>query len=305
LVEVALFLSNGDHAASLTKFAEPSSHFARDLLSFFVAMHQQLELPKSLDGNLWHYRQHGRANAMHHHAELEFNLVTQGSGLYLLEQRKYEIRRGDLLWLFPAQEHVLVEQSPDFEMWIGVLKPKAVQRIAMDADTIVLRQKNPAGEFCRRLPQPALVRLERMFSEIVVTQNQPGFFNTGLAFAFLSAWQQFQQAADVPVRDVHPAVEKAARMIRDESNLFSLAELAKHAGLSAHRLSRLFKQQTGVALVEFRNRQRVEKFLEIYGTGQRRTMLDAALEAGFGSYAQFHRVFKRMTGRSPGEQRRK
>jgi len=66
----------------------------------------------------------------------------------------------------------------------------------------------------------------------------------------------------------------------------------------------LFKQQTGVALVDFRNRERVEKFLQIYGTGQRRTMLDAALEAGFGSYAQFHRVFKRVTGRAPGKHRR-
>jgi AraC-like DNA-binding protein len=43
----------------------------------------------------------------------------------------------------------------------------------------------------------------------------------------------------------------------------------------------------------------VERFLDIYGTGQRRTMLDAALEAGFGSYPQFHRVFKRMMGYSP------
>lgn len=268
-------------------------------------MRQRLQLPKPLDGHLWHYRQLGRANAMHRHAELEFNLVTQGSGLYLLEQRKYEIRRGDLLWLFPAQEHVLVEQSADFEMWIGVLKPNAVARTATDADARVLRQKNPAGEFCRRLPQPAFVRLEKMFSEIVAAQNQPGLFNTGLAYTLLSAWREFRQAADVPVRDVHPAVEKAARLIRDGRDAARLGELARLAGLSAHRLSRLFKQQTGVALADFRNRQRVEKFLQIYGTGQRRTMLDAALEAGFGSYAQFHRVFKRATGRSPGAQRRK
>lgn len=285
-------------------------------------MRQQLHLPKPLDGNLWHYRQLGRSNAMHHHAELEFNLITQGSGLYLLEQRKYEIRHGDLLWLFPAQEHVLVEQSPDFEMWIGVLKPAAVKQIAVDEDAKILREQNPTGEFCRRLPQPALARLENMFSEIVASGTrsispqdaarnpaeqrsalQPGLFNAGLAYAFLSAWRQFQQAADVPVRDVHPAVEKAARHIRDSDNTLGLAELARHAGLSAHRLSRLFKQQTGVALVDFRNRQRVEKFLEIYGTGQRRTMLDAALEAGFGSYAQFHRVFKRVTGCAPGRHR--
>ena len=76
------------------------------------------------------------------------------------------------------------------------------------------------------------------------------------------------------------------------------------AGLSGPRLSRLFKEQTGFALAEFRNRSRVQRFLEIYGTGQRHTMLSAALDAGFGSYAQFHRVFRRIAGESPGEYRR-
>jgi len=266
-------------------------------------MRQNLNLPAGLDGNLWHYRHQGR-NAMHRHAELELNLVTAGTGLYLLENRKYEIRRGDLLWLFPAQEHVLVEQSADFGMWIGVFKPKAVARIATDAGAKILRQRNPEGEFCRRLPHPVLAQLEERFTEIAGTNTQPGLFNAGLAYALLSAWGHFEHAADVPVRDVHPAVEKAARIIRHESNLLGLDEIARRAGLSAHRLSRLFKQQTGVALVDFRNRQRVEKFMGLYGTGQRRTMLDAALEAGFGSYAQFYRVFKRITGSPPGSQRR-
>lgn len=268
-------------------------------------MRQRLQLPAELDGDLWYYRHHGRANAMHHHAELEFNLVTQGFGLYLLANRKYAVRRGDLLWLFPAQEHVLVEQSPEFEMWIGVAKPKSIRRIATDPGTQVLCQSNPAGEYCRRLSQPAFARLETLVAEVSTAREQPGLFNAGLNYILLTAWNHFIHADDVPVQDVHPAVERAARHIRDRDNTLDLKELARHAGLSAPRLSRLFKQQTGVALVDFRNRQRVEKFLALYGTGQRLTMLDAALAAGFGSYPQFHRVFKRVTGRSPGSQRQK
>jgi AraC-like DNA-binding protein len=281
-----------------------ASHFARVLLSFFVVMRQQLHLPPAWDGNLWHYRHQGRTNAMHHHAELEFNLVTQGAGLYLLDHRKYRIRRGDLLWLFPAQEHVLVEQTPDFEMWIGVFKPKAIRRIATDANTQVLRQADPVGEYCRRLPQRDLVQLEELFAEVAAAHDRPGLFNAGLGYALLNAWQHFEHAADVPVHDIHPAVEKAARLIRDETGTLGLNELARRSGLSPTRLSRLFKQQTGIALVDFRNRQRIERFLQLYGAGQRLTMLDAALEAGFGSYPQFHRVFKRLIGCSPGKYRK-
>jgi AraC-like DNA-binding protein len=266
-------------------------------------MRQRLDLPGGLNGNLWHYRNLGRTHAMHRHAELEFNLVTQGSGMYLLENRKYKIHRGDLLWLFPDQEHVLIEQTLDFEMWIGVFKPRAVRRVATDANAKILRQASPEGEYCRRIPQRDLARLEELFAEIVDSPNVASLFNAGLDYALLAAWQRFERAADASITDVHPAVERAARLIRNESTGLGLGELARRAGLSAHRLSRLFKQQTGIALVDFRNRQRIEKFLQLYGAGQRRTMLDAALDAGFGSYAQFHRVFKRVTGRSPGNYR--
>src|SRR5215831_7280464 len=159
-------------------------------------MRQTLDLPAGLDGNLWHYRNLGRTHAMHHHAELEFNLVTQGTGLYLLANRKYRIRRGDLLWLFPAQEHVLIEQTSDFEMWIGVFKPKAVRRIAVDATAKVLQQANPGGEYCRRLTQRSLTRLDATCEEVAAAHDRSGLFNTGLAYVLLNAWEHFEHAAD-------------------------------------------------------------------------------------------------------------
>lgn len=267
-------------------------------------MRQHLALPPACDGDLWRYRNLGRDHAMHHHAELEFNLITQGAGVYLLANRKYEMRRGDLLWLFPAQEHVLIEQTLDFEMWIGVFKPTAVRRISSDASAQVLREGDPEGEYCRRLPQRGFSRLDSLCVEVSAAREDRGLFNAGLSYALATAWRHFQNAAEVSVPDVHPAVEKAARLIRDENTPLSLEVLAARCGLSASRLSRLFKQQTGVALVDFRNRQRVERFLALFDQGRRLKLLDAALEAGFGSYPQFHRVFKRVIGCSPGRYRR-
>jgi AraC-like DNA-binding protein len=53
----------------------------------------------------------------------------------------------------------------------------------------------------------------------------------------------------------------------------------------------------------FRNQQRLRRFVVFYGNGRRTTALAAALEAGFGSYAQFYRVFREETGRNPSELR--
>jgi len=99
--------------------------------------------------------------------------------------------------------------------------------------------------------------------------------------------------------DVHPAVEKAAQLLRHETTTLTAVELASRCGLSYSRLGALFKKQTGIALVDFRNRQRLDRFLALDGAGHDRKMLEAALAAGFGSYPQFHRVFKRWMGCSP------
>ena len=141
--------------------------------------------------------------------------------------------------------------------------------------------------------------MKELFADLAASSGHPSLLNAGLGYVLLQAWRSFERAAEVPVCDVHPAVERAARLIRDGSTRMSLNELARKAGLSAPRLSRLFKEQTGFAMVDFRNRLKIQRYLEIYGTGQRQTMLDAALEAGFGSYPQFHRVFKRVMGCSP------
>jgi AraC-like DNA-binding protein len=282
-----------------------SSRFCAEFLSFLVVMRERLNLPPAWDGNLWICGHLGRARPVHRHAELEFNLVTQGEGTYLLANRRYRIGRGDLLWLFPGQEHVLVEESADFQMWVGVFRPRMVRRVATDPGSRVLGLADPPGEYCRRLGRGDLDRLVGLLTEVEATRDRPALFNTGSAYALMATWRAFEGAVDVPVGDVHPAVEKAARLIRSDPGVLRLGELARRSGLSPSRLSRLFKGQTGITWVDFRNRERIKRFLHAYGSGQRRNVIDAALQAGFGSYPQFHRVFRRVMGCTLASHRRR
>jgi AraC-like DNA-binding protein len=270
-------------------------------------MLQRLKLPANLDGMAWRYTTPAGANRRHHHAELELNLVTRGTGTYLLGSRRYQIRRGDLLWLFPSQEHVLIEQTSDFEMWIVVFRRRLIKRSATDSTAITLQQRSFAGDTCRRLRQQDLARFEELFAELADTANGPGLLNAGFAYVLLQAWKCFDCAGEVPARHLHHAVERTARLLLGDENSFNLPQLAKRSGLSPSRLSRLFKQQTGLSIVEFRNRQRMQRFLECYerSSSWQGTLLDAALEAGFGSYPQFHRVFRQATGYSPAEYQRR
>ncbi|HVV48092.1 MAG TPA: helix-turn-helix domain-containing protein [Polyangia bacterium] len=75
-------------------------------------------------------------------------------------------------------------------------------------------------------------------------------------------------------------------------------EIAAALNMSLSRVARVFKTLMGISLVEYRNRLRLERFEAIVDRGPR-SLLDAALEAGFGSYAQFHRVFRAQLHTTP------
>jgi len=208
---------------------------------------------------------------------------------------------GTLTWLFPGQDHVLVDESSDHELWWAVFRPALVAQIATTRHARPLLAEDPVGQFSRRLDSGRVRRLGALFHEIQDAEAVDDFLvNTGLAYLLSFAWRAFLDSDDVVEGvDLHPAVETVARMLQADPDAGDLAALARAASLSSSHLSRIFKEQTGVSISRFRNQQRLQRFLRLYGIGQRTQALTAALEAGFGSYAQFYRVFRQQTERSP------
>jgi AraC-like DNA-binding protein len=273
---------------------------AGEFLSF-LAMIDDLGVRAGLDGRVVRHAAGDVRPRAHRHAELELNLVVRGSASYLLGDRRHALTPGTLTWLFPGQDHVLVDESADHELWWAVFRPALVARIATPSHARPLREEDPVGQFSRRLDSGRARRLDALFHEVRDAQAVDDVLvNSGLAYLLTFAWRMFLDSDDVVEGvDLHPAVETVARMLRADPAAGDLSTLARAAGLSPSHLSRIFKEQTGVSIGRFRNQQRLQRFLRLYGRGRRTTALAAALEAGFGSYAQFHRVFREQTGRSP------
>ncbi len=265
-------------------------------------MLEKLHLPTPLDGLVWMHAMPTSLHPRHHHAELELSLVVAGTGRYLVDDRSYELKPGTLIWLFPRQNHILLDMSPDFRMWILVFRPRLLRRICTDGRRRPLRALAPTGDFCRQLTLPHVRPLDRQFATLLTRCDDALRLNTGLADALLESWEAFL-TADQPATsaDLHPAVQRAARLLHETPDNTDLAALARQAGLSRTRLSELFHQQTGVALVDYRNRARLERFMSLHAATppDRRKLLSLALEAGFGSYQQFYRVHRRHLGRNP------
>jgi AraC-like DNA-binding protein len=269
-------------------------------------MLEHLELPAGLDGRVVRHSAGEVRPRPHRHVELELNLVVRGTATYLLGERRYELTPGTLTWLFPGQEHLLVDQSADHVLWWAVFRPGLVDRLAVAPHLAPLRADDPGGEYSRHLGAAGVRRLRVLFEEVSRAEGRDqAVANTGLAHLMTLAWRAFLDSADVVDSvDVHPAVRAAARLLQAEPNAEAdLTGLARRVGLSPTHLSRLFAAQIGVPLTRYRNQHRLHRFLSGYGDGSRTTALAAALAAGFGSYAQFYRVFRQETGRTPASLR--
>lgn len=265
-------------------------------------MKQDLHIPPELEGFAAHLCSPMASRLSHRHDELEVNLVLSGGAAYLFGRERVPLVTGSMIWLFPKQEHVLIDCSPDCSLWVVVFKPRLVERHASQPVRDLLRSPNPGSIFCRQLGFGAVDTLSQVYKSAEAGPADVEFTNTAIAYALVASWQAFQFSPDsIAPTDVHPAVAKAVRILAEANETVPLDRLARQAGLSAPRLSRLFKKQTGISVTAFRQRQCLERFLRLYRTGARYSLIEAALLTGFGSYIQFYRIFRRHMGKSPAE----
>lgn len=262
----------------------------------------------------------------HRHAELELNLVVRGAISYVVGGRRISFERGTLLWLFPAQEHQLVDRTPDAQFYVAVFTPALVRRSCRSPRYADLRRKGREldGVLQARLapenldlvrrtmnallagaPDPDLVNREAGFgvnSDFRYEHSDPDGLNAGLHHLLLLCWRAHGagRAMDGAVA-LHPAVRRALACLAAGGEELPLGRLAQRCGASEAHLSRMFARQIGVPLSRYRNSVRLGRFFDLYRGSEQKTIAEAMYAAGFGSYAQFHRVFTQAYGCGPRE----
>ncbi|MDF3069016.1 MAG: helix-turn-helix protein [Polyangiaceae bacterium] len=243
-------------------------------------------------GQIFGFDSRGIVRPRHHHDELEFNLGTRGVARFAVGTRRILVHPGTLLWFLPGQDHLLEAASPDFQMWIAAFKPwfvEAQQRSARSGalPTVADQVREVDADVCDQL------------SEICRTAFAGPYEaeRDELLLRLLRLALSAGRASQSQRASVHVAVQKSLRHLLLDPRL-GREELARRAGLGPEALSRKFADELGISLPEYRNRLRLGRFLRAIDEG-RNNLLSAALDAGFGSYSQCHRILKEQTGDSP------
>jgi len=97
------------------------------------------------------------------------------------------------------------------------------------------------------------------------------------------------------------AVKKAADYIDlNIEKQLTVKDIAGHVHVNASHLSRKFKSETGMTMVDYINRRRVEESKLFLETGSA-SITEVALMVGYNDLNYFGRVFRKVTGISPSE----
>jgi len=304
------------------------SHFLKKFL-FFVRnrMLEDLKIGDEYDGFLFLAEAARNPPVLkpHHHEELELNLVVSGEITYVVGGRRFRFPRGTLLWMFPDQEHQLVDRTGDARYYVAVFKQELLQRVCRsqayegllsrtgEGDQVLGRVLDPDSYAYLKLTMDGLMR-DSMDADLLNRQagfgiqgdftfqhGDPDALNAGLHFLAVHCWRVSCDGPDQNrAVNLHPAVVRALLVMTEDLSL-SLVQVAERCGISPAHLSRVFHRQVGVPLSRYRNSARIGKFMELYHLHPDRTLLDLVLEAGFGSYPQFHKIFSQHYGQGPGE----
>lgn len=293
---------------------------------YFVIMLENLKLREGYDGFLFLAESARNPPVLkpHHHVELELNVVVRGTITYVVGGRRFTFGQRALLWMFPAQEHQLVDRSDDAQNYVAVFKPELIAAAARGLGYEGLRREHSEVDgVLSTMLEPASFDLIRRTMEVTVADgldgdvlNREAGFGVGSSFSFehgdpdalnaalrhllLLCWRchRGELVAQGAVA-LHPGVRKALACLGEEEWGDDLARLGKRCGVSAAYLSRVFARQVGVPLSRYRNSARLGRFLELRRAGDGRTITELVYASGFGSYAQFYKVFARAYGQGP------
>jgi AraC-like DNA-binding protein len=259
-------------------------------------MLETLTIDRGAEGDLWLYEAAGLTHPAHSHAALELNLVTAGTAHYWLEGRLYQLEADAVVWLYPGQQHRLVVESSDFRMWTAVFTRSLVERYATQPGSRLLLQADPPGHFCRSVPASDARALSSLCAAVHADRELLDVRNAGLAYVLSRSWSLYAGGRPLIGAQRPPAVNAAVRLLETEPTL-PLPDLAREVHLSPSYLGHLFRETVGCSITDFRNSVRLDRFLRHCEAGL--TLTEASSRAGFGSYAQFSRIFTARFGCSP------
>ena len=251
------------------------------------ALHQSFLPPGQDQAFVWKYSEPiGGRRPRHFHAEPELNLVVRGWARFGIGREVVTVSSGELIAFPTAQDHVLLDSSPDLYLYAIGLDASYSAHVLNNAPVQPFHVRLAANELCPVLDQAAAI----------VERPKVGQLGAEL-------WQRVHwlahRATPGSARGTHVLTRRTLQLLAKGPDL-ALTVLAQRLRAHPAEVSRHFHRDMGIPLVRYRMRLKLLQFIQLVDSRKPELMAAATL-AGFGSYSQCHRAFQAELSCSPRE----
>jgi AraC-like DNA-binding protein/mannose-6-phosphate isomerase-like protein (cupin superfamily) len=220
----------------------------------------------------------------HFHIEPEFNLIASGQATFGIGDAVVTVSAGELLGFPPAQDHVLLDASPDLFLFAVGVEPQ------LSAEVLADGQDDLARPLRLRLAPDDFRSVVARASAIVDRQDvdQP----------CAELWEQVHWLGwRRPLCSLHVLTRRSLAALHQAPDL-GLHDLSARLKTANSEISRYFHRDVGMTFARYRTRLRLLRLIRHMDRGET-SLMAAAQAAGFGSYSQCHRIFQAELGCSP------
>jgi len=234
---------------------------------------------------VWKYSEPiGGRRPRHFHAEPELNVIVRGAATFGIGDSVVTVRAGEVVAFPSAQDHVLLDSSPDLYLYAIGLDPSYSTQVLGSESSLPLHVGLADRELGLVIDRATDI-VDRPFAEQLGAE----------------LWQRLhwlaRRAVPLSTRAPHVLTRRTLELL---SATPELALTTLGATLRAHptEISRHFHRDMGMTLVRYRTRLKLLQFIRLVESDATQLMSGAA-SAGFGSYSQCHRAFQAELRCSP------
>lgn len=265
---------------------------------------------------------------LHAHDFIEIAYVAEGMGIHKVGEWEYSVKKGDLFLInynTPHEFRSLPEQSPDrtLKVFNCVFKPEFIDPSIADfrdfsgiAEFLLFRSLFPnevEALIDIKLIGQETGNIEEIYRKMNLEfiQKDDGYIGILRSYVtelLIMIFRAFRKAGHVREDTLRGHTKDITRVMdylkANYSGALKLQDLSTVVFLSPNYICKLFKDTTGITISEYIQNVRIEEACRILAKTDKK-ILAISQEVGYKDLRHFQEVFKRITGRSPGEYRRK
>ena len=245
---------------------------------------------------------------IHDHSAIEILLTLEGMVTYTIEDKVYQVRKGEILIMPQDTAHSLTMEEGS-SRYLYLFEPDAIMTMR-DIKSMAIYFNKP---FHLRDGSDAHVRIRELLLRAKdLYEKRELMWNTACYSCILRVYATLGQRY---LSGIRPRTADNMRNMDSEvinavmtyiNNHYreelSLENVAGFAGFSRYYFSRSFKKQTGYSFKDYLCQKRLQVAMDLL-IRTNRSMRDVAIESGFGSVATFNRVFREKKGCTPTQYR--